>query len=153
MADQPRLRTYREVLGARVAGRDEAAIAGFRGRAYVLPNGRIVSRRQLEQQAFQALGFDYRTLEERSSRMRLEHPPGSYQAAVRFWAHKHGQTYRQAQNDDRFRGAWRQKKEGRRGAARAYTLMGIIRSKPAGGYEYTDDFLRFWMVQGGEEAA
>jgi hypothetical protein len=29
--------------------------------------------------------------------------------------------------------------------------MGIIRRKPSGGYEYTEEFLRHWLTQGGLE--
>lgn len=32
-------------------------------------------------------------------------------------------------------------------------MMGIIRRQPQGGYEYTEEFMRYWLVQGGEEAA
>jgi hypothetical protein len=31
--------------------------------------------------------------------------------------------------------------------------MGIIRRKPTGGYEYTEEFMRYWLVQSSEEAA
>lgn len=146
MAARPRVNTYREILGARVASRKEAEAAGLRGRAYVLPGGSVVSRRQLEQRAFARVGLDYRTLEGRSARLRGEHPPGSYTAAVRFWARQHGQSFRQAQQDPRFKGAWSRKRGGgRAGAAEAYELLGIIRRGPDGKWRYTNEF-DSWLV-------
>ena len=155
VADSPRLRTYREVVGARVARVDEAQRAGFRGRAYVLASGQVISRRQLEQRAFRLLGYDYRTLEERSRRLMHEHPPGSWPAAVRFWAAHHNQTFRQAAADPRFRGAWafRNAPRTRARVAIAYERLGIIRRLPSGRYEYTDEFMRWWFQGGLERSA
>jgi hypothetical protein len=144
----PREGTYARVLGARAATRSEASAAGLRGRAYRIPRVGVVSRRQLEQRAFRRLGLRYRTLEQRAEQLRTEHPPGSYTAAVRYWANRHDQSFRQAQRDPRFRGAWSEKNGTRSGARRAYEQMGIIKRGPDGKWRYTDEFVRFWLTGG-----
>jgi hypothetical protein len=144
----PREGTYAKVLGARVATRGEASRAGLKGRAYVIPRVGTVARRQLEQRAFKKLGLRYKTLEGRAEALRGEHPPGSYTAAVRFWAFKHDQSFDQARRDPRFRGAWSEKNGTRSGARKAYEQMGIIKRGTDGKWRYTDEFVRYWLTGG-----
>lgn len=142
-------RAYRDLVGAKVATTAQAQAAGRRGRSYLMPDGSIVSRRQLEQRAATVLGLDWRTLEQRSNRLRGEHPPNSYVAAVRFWAAKHNLTYQQAQRDLPFLEAWKSRLDRDRGKrvayGKAYRALGIIEKDSDGNWKYTEAFMRFLL--------
>jgi hypothetical protein len=144
----PREGTYARVLGARIATKAETSRAGLKGRAYKIPRVGVVARRQLEQRAFKKLGLRYKTLEGRAAALRGEHPPGSYIAAVRFWANRHNQSFTAARRDPRFKGAWSEKNGTRSGARKAYEQMGIIKRGPDGKWRYTAEFLQFWLTGG-----
>jgi hypothetical protein len=84
--------------------------------------------------------------------------PGSYAAAARWFAARHGITVAQARSDPRFRGVWALKNRGREMGGRynrrnvldAYRALGMVDRQPEGNWGYSPAFLA-WLFGGGAD--